>query len=74
MVINRDPVAGGLIDSLARPGGNLDSTSEGSKISFKEYQAAALALKIQLQSMEVRGRNPDLVGAFKPPSKHALAP
>jgi putative ABC transport system substrate-binding protein len=43
----------------------LDSTSEGSKISFKEYQAAALALKIQLQSMEVRGRNPDLVGAFQ---------
>jgi putative ABC transport system substrate-binding protein len=97
MVINRDPVAGGLVDSLARPGGNItgisrltrelngkrlellaetvpgsarvavlwDPTSEGSNISFKEYQAAALALKIQLQSMEVRKPNPDLVGAFQ---------
>jgi putative ABC transport system substrate-binding protein len=97
MVINRDPVAGGLVDSLARPGGNItgisrltrelngkrlellvetvpgsarvailwDPTSEGSKISFKEYQAAALALKIQLQSMEVRGPNPDLIAAFQ---------
>jgi putative ABC transport system substrate-binding protein len=97
MVINRDPVAGGLIDSLARPGGNItgisrltrelngkrlellaetvpistrvgilwDSTSEGSKISFKEYQAAGLALKIQLHSMEVRGPTLDLVGAFQ---------
>jgi len=97
MVINQDPVATGLIDSLARPGGNItgisrltrelsgkrlelltevvpgmervgilwDSTSEGSKISFQEYQAAARALKIQLQSLEVRGPEPDLDGAFQ---------
>ena len=97
MVINQDPVATGLVDSLARPGGNItgisrltrelsgkrlelltevvpgmgrlgvlwDVSSEGSKISFKEYQAAALALKLQLQSLEVRGPNPDLDGSFQ---------
>ena len=32
---------------------------------FKEYQAAASALKIQLQSLEVRGPDPDLGGAFQ---------
>ena len=97
MVINQDPVATGLVDSLARPGGNItgisrltrelsgkrlelltevvpglarvgilwDVTAEGPNISFKEYQAAAHALKIQLQSLEVRGPDPDLAGAFQ---------
>ena len=97
MVINQDPVATGIVDSLARPGGNItgisrltrelggkrlelltevvpgigrlgvlwDASSEGSKISFKEYQAAAVALKLQLQSLEVRGPKPDLDGSFK---------
>jgi len=97
MVSNLDPVASGLVDSLARPGGNItgisrltrelsgkrlelltevipgvsrvgilwSSTSEGSKISFKEYQAAASALKMHLQSLEVRGPQPDLDGAFQ---------
>ena len=97
MLINQDPVATGLIDSLARPGGNItgisrltrelsgkrlelltevvpgmervgilwDSTSEGSKISFQEYQAVSRALKIQLKSLDVRGPEPDLDGAFQ---------
>ena len=97
MVINQDPVATGLVDSLARPGGNItgisrltrelsgkrlelltevvpgiaqvgilwDVTAEGPNISFKEYQAAARVLKIQLQSLEVRGPDPDLAGAFQ---------
>src|SRR4030095_15245825 len=97
MVINQDPVATGLVDSLARPGGNITgisrltrelsgkrlelltevvpqlsrggilwaATSEGSKISFQEYQAVARALKIQLQSLEVRGPEPDLGAAFQ---------
>jgi ABC-type uncharacterized transport system substrate-binding protein len=101
MVINQDPVASGLVDSLARPGGNITgisrltrelsgkrlelltevvpgisrvgilwgSTSEGSKISFKEYQAAASALKIQLQSLEVQGPEPDLDSAFQSAAK-----
>ena len=96
MVINADPVASGLVDSLARPGGNVtgitrltrdlsgkrlellkeavpgisrvgvleDADAVQSK-AFKDYEAAAHALKIQLQSLEVRGPNPDLEGAFQ---------
>jgi ABC-type uncharacterized transport system substrate-binding protein len=97
MVTTQDPVATGLIDSLARPGGNItgltrltkelsgkrlellkeavpgilrvgvlwDADGTGSAISFKEYEAAARALKMPLQSLEVRGPNPDLEGAFQ---------
>ncbi|HZD40083.1 MAG TPA: ABC transporter substrate-binding protein, partial [Terriglobales bacterium] len=54
-----------VLPGLARVGVHWDTSSEGSKISFKEYQAAAGALKIQLQSLEVRGPNPDLDGAFQ---------
>ena len=101
MVIGEDPVAAGLIDSLARPGGNItglstvnlelsgkrlellkesvagisrvavlrDADSQTSSIAFNEYAAAARALKIQLQSLEVRGLNPDLEGAFQTAAK-----
>src|SRR5687768_3310588 len=109
MVTNADPVATGLIDSLARPGGNItgitnlsrdlsakrlellkeivprisrvailwDETNEGSHIGFKEYEAAARALNLQLQSLEIRGPNPDLEGAFQAATKgraNALIP
>jgi putative ABC transport system substrate-binding protein len=109
MVTNADPVAAGLIDSLARPGGNItgitnlsrdlsakrlellkeivprlsrvailwDDTNEGSHIGFKEYEAAARVLNLQLQSLEIRGPNPDLEGAFKAATKgraNALIP
>ena len=95
MVINWDPVAEGLIDSLARPGGNITGLSRltrdlsGKRLellkevvpgisrvgvlddadaylkAFKDYQAAGRALKIQLQSLEIRGPNPDVEGAFQ---------
>ena len=95
MVITGDPVATGLIDSLAHPGGNvtgltrltrelsgkrlelLTETIPGiSRIAvlwaatlgtetFNDYGAAARALKIQLESLEVRGPHPDLEGAFR---------
>ena len=95
MVINWDPVAEGVIDSLARPGGNITGLSRltrdlsGKRLelireavpgisrvgvlddadaqlkAFKDYQAAGRALKIQLQSLEIRGPNPDLEGAFQ---------
>jgi len=99
MVIQVDPVATGLIDSLARPGGNVtglttlqrelsgkrlellaevvprlsgvgilrdaDEAVFVSAAGFKEYEAAARALKIPLQSLEVRGPDPDLEGAFQ---------
>jgi putative ABC transport system substrate-binding protein len=97
MVTNADPVAAKLINSLARPGGNItgvtnlsrdlsakrlellkemipnlsrvavlwDDTNEGSATGFKEYEAAARPLKLQLHSIAVRGAEPDLEGAFK---------
>jgi len=42
---------------------------DGSGIGFKEYEAAARALNVQLQSLEVRGPNPDLEGAFQAAGK-----
>lgn len=101
MVANIDPVAGRLVDSLARPGGNItglstlgqdlsgkrlellaevvprlsrvavlrDADSQNSAIAFKEYEGTANALKIQLQSVGVRGPNPDLEGAFQEAAK-----
>ena len=97
MVTQVDPVAEGLVDSLARPGGNItglatlqrdlsgkrlellkevvpkisrvgilrDADDSVSAIGFKKYEAAARALKIQLQSLGVRGPNPDVEGAFR---------
>ena len=101
MVSFADPVAAGLVDSLARPGGNItglatlsrdlsgkrlellkevvpgrsrvgilwDANAPGPAIAFKEYEAAARALKMQLQSLEVRGPTPDLEGAFQAAAK-----
>jgi len=97
IVANVDRVANGIVDSLARPGGNItglarltrelggkrlellkeavpkisrlgvlwDPDDEGSANGFKEYQAAAGVMKIPLQSLEVRGPNYDLDGAFQ---------
>jgi putative ABC transport system substrate-binding protein len=101
MVTTQDPVATGLVESLARPGGNItgltrltvelsgkrlellkevvlgisrvgvlwDADGRGSAMSLKEYEAAARSLKVQLQSLEVRGSNPDLEGAFQTGAK-----
>ncbi len=97
MVTTQDPVATGLVDSLARPGGNLtgltslardlsgkrlellkevapkvsrlavlwNADEEGAAIALKQYEAAALSQKIQLQSLGIRAPNPDLDGAFQ---------
>jgi putative ABC transport system substrate-binding protein len=97
MVTNADPVATKLINSLARPGGNItgltnlnrdlsakrlellkemvpnlsrvaifwDDSNEGSLIGFKEYESAARPLKLLIESLAVRGVEPDLEGAFK---------
>jgi len=101
MVLNSDPVATGLVDSLARPGGNItgltllnrdlvgkrlellkevvptisrvgvlldaDSPFTGSQV--KAYEAAARALKITLQFLEVRESNPDIPAAFDAATK-----
>jgi putative ABC transport system substrate-binding protein len=104
MITVADPVATGLIDSLARPGGNvtgltrltqelsgkrlelfkeavpwisrvgvlLVADSSSMQVAFKEYEAAAAALKIQLQSLEVRGPKPDFERAFREAAKRRV--
>ena len=101
MVLAVDPVALGIVDSLASPGGNItglatlrrdlggkrlellteviprtsrvgvlwDANAPGPAIAFKEYEAAARALKKPLQSLEVRGPNPNLEGVFQAAAK-----
>ena len=99
MAITGDPVAYGLINSLARPGGNITgltrltqdlsgkrlellkevvpgiarvgllSDASGLSRGNKDYEAAARALKIQLQLLEVSGPNPELEGAFQAAAK-----
>jgi putative ABC transport system substrate-binding protein len=97
MVTQADPVALGLIDSLAHPGGNftgitslqrdlsgkrlellketvpkistigilLGADEPVTPIGFKDYEAAARALKLQIHSLGVKSSNPDLEGAFR---------
>jgi ABC-type uncharacterized transport system substrate-binding protein len=100
MVTTEDPVTTGIVDSLARPGGNITglsrltrelsgkrlellkevvpgisrvgvlwSATTGRRTGFEYYELAARALKIPLQSLEVRGPNPDLEGAFRDAAK-----
>jgi putative ABC transport system substrate-binding protein len=101
VVTTQDPVVTGIVDSLARPGGNItgittlsrdlsgkrmellkevvprisrvgviwDADTPGAAIAFKEYETAAPSLKIRVQSLEVRGPNPDLEGAFQAAAK-----
>ena len=105
MVTTQDPVATGIVDSLARPGENItgvttltrdlsgkrlellkealvsisrvgvlwDTNAGGPAIAFKEYEAAAGGLKIQLQSLAVRGPNPDFEGAFQAAAKRRVS-
>ena len=99
MVTNFDPVAIGLVDSLANPGGNLTGLSrftrelsgkrlellkellpkvsrvgvlEGAIPYFKDYEPAARALKIQLESLEVRSPDSKLEGAFREAAKRRV--
>jgi putative ABC transport system substrate-binding protein len=96
MTGNSDPVATGLVASLARPGGNItgitimneetagrrlellketaakvsrvavlgNSANPGAALVFKQTQAAAQDLGLQLQSLDVQNVD-DLEGAFK---------
>jgi putative ABC transport system substrate-binding protein len=100
MVATQDPVATGIIESLARSGGNITGLTRltrelsGKRLELlKEmvpgisrvglllaanatignageyYEVAAHALKIPLQSLTVRGPNPDLEGVFRDAAK-----
>src|SRR5713226_689421 len=46
-----------------------DADGPGPTVAFKEYEAAARTLKLNLQSLDVRGPNPDLEGAFQAAKK-----
>ena len=54
-----------VIPKLARVGILRGADDPVSEIGLKEYEAAARALKIQIQPLDVRGSNPDLEGAFR---------
>ena len=55
---------------ISRVGVLWDTNSgPGPAIAFKEYQAAARSLKIPLQSLAVRGPNPDFDGSFQAATK-----
>lgn len=101
MVASFDPVATGIVDNLARPGGNITGVARlqrelagkrlellneaipgisrvgvlwnpdtpGPHQAFKEYEATARALKIEIQSLEVRSPKPDFDAAFQAVTK-----
>jgi putative ABC transport system substrate-binding protein len=92
-----DPVSSGLVDSLARPGGNVSGVATLvqdlnakrlallkeviprlssvavlwapddpiATANLREFEAAARALGLQLQPLQVRLENPDIDGAFQ---------
>jgi putative ABC transport system substrate-binding protein len=54
-----------VVPRLSRVGVLWDSNAHGPIIAFKEYKAAAAALKLELASLAVRGPNPDFTTALK---------
>ena len=58
-----------VIPEISRVGVLWDENSQGGNIGFKEYEAAARDLKIQLQSLKVRGQSPDFDAAFQAAAK-----
>jgi putative ABC transport system substrate-binding protein len=58
-----------VVPGISRVGVLWDANAPGPIIGFKEYEVPARALKIQVQSLQVRGPNPDLEGAFQAMAK-----
>lgn len=54
-----------LLPKLSRVAILWDADGPGPTIAFKEYTAAAAAFKLDLRSLDVRGPNPDFVGALQ---------
>ena len=57
------------VPRILRIGVLREADAQTAAIGFKEYETAARALKIQLQSVEVREPNPDFEGAFQTAAK-----
>ena len=62
-----------VVPQLSRVGILVDFEVSASAITLKEYEAMASALKIQIQTLEVRGLKPDLEGAFQSAARLTLA-
>jgi ABC-type uncharacterized transport system substrate-binding protein len=59
-----------VVPRITRVGVLWDAANApGLATAFKDHEAVARALKIQLQSLEVRGSEPDLEGAFRDAAK-----
>jgi putative ABC transport system substrate-binding protein len=58
-----------VIPGISRVGILWDANAPGPTLAFKEYEAAAFALKIPMQSLESAGPNPDLEAAFQTAAK-----
>jgi len=58
-----------VVPKISRVGVLLDADNPEAADGFKEYKAAGRTLKIELQSLGVRGPNPDLEGAFQAAAK-----
>lgn len=58
-----------VVPRLSRVGVLLDVESHSSIMNLKEYETASQHLKIQIQSLEVRGTSPDLKNAFQTAAK-----
>jgi len=54
-----------VFPKTSRVGVLWDAGGPGPVIAFKEYEGAAQAFKLNLRSLEIRGPNPDLAGAFR---------
>jgi ABC-type uncharacterized transport system substrate-binding protein len=54
-----------VVPGMSRVGVLWDAEGQSSGIGFKEYEAAARALKIGLQSLGVRKPKPEFAGAFR---------
>jgi putative ABC transport system substrate-binding protein len=61
-----------VIPRLMRVGIIGEAKGRSTAITFKEYEVAARALKLQLQLMEVQHQNPDLEGALEGAFQSAL--
>jgi putative ABC transport system substrate-binding protein len=58
-----------VVPTISRVGVLWDANVTTPGVAFKEYERAAPTLKVQLQSLKVRGPNPDLEGALEAAAK-----